>query len=57
MKYCEEIVKLIAVNYKHGGPETDMDIQKTEKPMTDVTGITEDTASRVDIFIWENKYK
>ena len=34
-----------------------MDINNIEKPMINVPEAPEDTASRVDIFIWENKYK
>ena len=34
-----------------------MAIKNMENPMINVTKIPEDTAIRVDIFIWDNKYK
>ena len=38
-------------------PQTVMATKKKENPMINVPKISEDTDIRVDIFIWENKYK
>ena len=56
MKNCEAIYKFVAIKYKHSGPEMAMAIKKIKK-MIKVPEISEDTASRIWIFIWENKYK
>ena len=34
-----------------------MVINKTDKPMINMPEVLEDTSRRVQIFIWENKYK
>ena len=34
-----------------------MATEKMDKPTINVSEVPEDTASRVAIFIWENKYK
>ena len=57
VKNCEAISKFFTVNYKYGGPKIIMAIKNMENPMINVTKIPEDTAIRVDIFIWDNKYK
>ena len=57
MKNYEAISKYIAVKYKHSGTKTAIEIKNTEKPTINMLKVPEDTASRLEIFIWENNYK
>ena len=57
MKNCEAISKYISVNYNHSVNEKSMVFKKMETPTIDIPEVPEDTSSRVDILIWEKKYK
>ena len=57
MKNWEVISKFIVVNYNHIETKITMAVKNTVNPIITVPKIPEDTTSRVDIFIWENKYK
>ena len=57
LKNCKAISKFIAVKYKHIIPEIYMAIKNREKPMMNLTAISEDTSIRVEILIGESKYK
>ena len=54
-KNCEVISIIVIVNYEHSDTKMSMAIKKMEKPKITVPEIPVDTASRVEIFIWENK--
>ena len=51
VKNCETIEKFVEVKYKYGDIEMAMAINNLENLRINVTGILEDTVSRVYIFI------
>ena len=46
----------ISINYNQDGNKTHMAINIKEKTIMNMPEVPEDTSSRVEIFIWENKY-
>ena len=52
VKNYEALSKFIAVKYRHSNPKMTMITNNVDKPMIVMTKIPEDTASRVEIFIW-----
>ena len=54
---CESIYMFVVLNYNHGGPKMAMVINNMEQSTINIPEIPEDTARRVDIFFWSNKYK
>ena len=57
VKNCKAVSKFIEVRYKHGGSKMFIPNNNMDKPGMNVPESPEDTVSRVDIFVWKNKYK
>ena len=55
VKKLEALSKSVMVNYNNRSLKISMVVKKIENPTIDVTEISEETASRVEIFVWENK--
>ena len=49
---CEDISKIVVVNYKRGWPKANMLIINMDKLNINMSEAPEDTTSRIDVFIW-----
>ena len=54
---CKAVSKFIEVRYKHGWSKMFISNNNMDKPGINVPEAPEDTVSKVDIFVWKNKYK
>ena len=56
VKNCKAISKFIDVRYKHGGSKMFVSNKNMDKPGINVPEAPEDKVSKVNKFLWKNKY-